>query len=83
MMNNELRGPIINSRHDGNLPTTNKGVFVVAALVLMLAIGGVVLFIREQQPAVQKVDTEEVLPVNEQRAKLLLLKEKFTIYNRR
>lgn len=59
-MNGENTGPIINSRHDGNMPKGNKGVFVIAALAFMIALGasGFFLIVNKATQAEETIENK-------------------------
>jgi tetratricopeptide (TPR) repeat protein len=61
-MNGKHTGPIINSRHYGNLPKSNKGVFFVAVVVVLFGVGLGLYFVAEMQPSSGDImaDMEEV-----------------------
>ncbi len=49
-MNGKHTGPIINSRHNGNLPKSSKAVFIVPVVILVLLIASGLFFVVENEP---------------------------------
>lgn len=57
-MNGNHTGPIINSRHHGNLPRPNRGPFIIFGIIVLISIvGGFFFFITKAEK--QAIDMEE------------------------
>jgi tetratricopeptide (TPR) repeat protein len=58
-MNRGSNGPIINSRHNNNLPKRNNSVFIVPIVIVLLLIVSGVFFLAEKQPSILNLQENE------------------------
>lgn len=58
-MKGQNTGPIINSRHHNNLPKSNKAVFIIPIVIVLLLIVSGIFFLVEKQPSILDIEENE------------------------
>lgn len=65
-MNGEDTGPIINSRHHGNLPRPNRAPYIIFGIIVLISIiGGFFFFVAKTENAEMMEVNEDYYPITE------------------